>query len=115
MTVAIVLGFVLIIFGYKALGKGLVLGTLFSVLNFVLIGEILPMRLATSKRKAFWISFGSMLARYGLLAVPMVAALVTDGIDPISTACGLFMIQAVILADHIGGNLGLIRKKTLQG
>lgn len=115
MTAAIVLCLVFIIFGHKALGKGLVLGTLFSVVNFVLIGELLPMRLSTSRKKASWIAFGSILLRYGLLALPLVVALKTEGFHPVSTVCGLFMIQAVILTDHVVGNLGLARKKTLQG
>ena len=41
MVVAIVGGMILILVGHKALGKGLVLGTIFSVLNFIVMGECL--------------------------------------------------------------------------
>jgi hypothetical protein len=115
MTTAIILCLVCILVGEKAIGKGLLLGTLFSVINFVLMAATLPMRLNQSKRRAFWISLGSLLARYSLLAVPLVVALKVQGIHPVSTACGLFMIQIVILFDNLFGNLALTRKNTWQG
>jgi hypothetical protein len=115
MTAAIVLCLVFFLFGHKDVGKGLVLGALFSVVNFVLMGEMLPLRLGVSRRKASWIAFGSLLLRYGLLAVPLIVAFTFEGIHPISTGCGLLMIQAAILTDHLFNNLGLFRKRTLQG
>ena len=40
----IILALAIIVTGQTALGKGLVLGTLFSVINFVLLGETLPLK-----------------------------------------------------------------------
>ena len=72
MVVAIVVAFVLILAGLKPAGKGLVLGTIFSVINFVLIGQTLPLKLSQTKRKTFVISLGSIFFRYALLATPLI-------------------------------------------
>ena len=99
--IAIIIGFCFFLAGHKQLGKGLVLGTIFSVINFVLIGQALPLRIGKSKRKAFFLSLGSIFCRYILLAVPIVVAVKFEGFDLVAAVLGLFMIQFVILADHI--------------
>ena len=99
--VAIIIGFCFFLAGHKTVGKGLVLGTIFSVINFVLIGQALPLRIGKSKRKAFFLSLGSIFCRYVLLAVPVIVAVKYEGFDLVAAILGLFMIQFVILADHI--------------
>ncbi len=99
MLTAIALGFVLILAGFKPVGKGLVLGTIFSILNFVLIGELLPMRLGRSKRKTFLFSLSSIFIRYVLLAIPLVVAFNYEQFHLGGVIAGLFMIQCVILTD----------------
>ena len=99
--IAIAVGFGFFLAGYKPMGKGLVLGTIFSVVNFVLIGQTLPLRIGHSKRKTFALSLGSILFRYMLLAVPVVVAVKYAQFDLVGTIFGLFMIQIVIMADHI--------------
>ena len=106
--VAIALGFGCFLLGYKPIGKGLVLGTIFSVINFVLIGQTLPLRIGHSKRKTFVFSLGSIFFRYVLMAVPVVVAIKYEQFDLVGTILGLFMIQLVILADHA---LRLVRSK----
>ena len=51
--IAIAIGLCFVLVGHKSVGKGLVLGTIFSVINFVLIGQFLPLRVGKSKRKTF--------------------------------------------------------------
>ena len=99
--IAIIIGFCFFLTGHKPVGKGLVLGTIFSVINFVLIGQALPLRIGKSKRKAFFLSLGSIFCRYVLLAVPVIVAVKYEGFDLVAAILGLFMIQFVILADHI--------------
>ena len=53
MMVAVIAGIFLVFIGHQPIGKGLVLGAIFSVVNFVLMGETLPMRLGKSKRKTW--------------------------------------------------------------
>jgi len=101
MAVAIVVGLILVAVGYKPLAKGLVLGSLFSVINFVLIGETLPARLGKSRRKTFLVALGSILFRYGLMAAPLIVAIKMEQVELATTVAGLFMIQLMILGDHL--------------
>jgi len=100
MITAILVAIALILAGQKGIGKGLVLGTLFSVFNFILMGETLPMRIGKPKGATYMLSFGSVLIRYVLMAVPLVMAIKMDGINIFSTIAGIFMVQVIILADH---------------
>jgi hypothetical protein len=101
MVVAIVTGFVFILAGYKSIGKGLVLGTIFSVINFVLIGQTLPLRLSQSKGKTLFFSLGSIVFRFLLLALPLILAVEYQQFNLPATIGGIFMIQLVILADYL--------------
>ena len=49
ILMAIFAAIVFILFDLKPLGKGLLLGTIFSIINFVLIAETLPMKIGISK------------------------------------------------------------------
>jgi hypothetical protein len=109
--VAIILGLCFFLAGLRPVGKGVVLGTLFSVVNFVLIGQALPLRIGKSKRKAFFLSLGSIFGRYILLAVPVVLAVKFEDFDLAASILGLFMIQFVILADHLYKLIWSDRKK----
>jgi hypothetical protein len=99
LAIAVGLGFFLA--GFKPMGKGLILGTIFSVINFILIGQALPLRIGYSKGKTLFLSLGSIFCRYILMAVPIVVAVKYQQFDLVGTILGLFMIQIVILADHM--------------
>jgi hypothetical protein len=101
MTVAIIIAMGLIVMGEKAAGKGLVLGALFSVINFVLIGSTLPRIVGHKKRTAIYISFASLLLRYTLLAIPLILAIKLDQFNIITALVGIFMVQAIILLDYL--------------
>jgi hypothetical protein len=101
MMAAIFIGFVMILAGQKPVGKGLILGTLFSVVNFVLMGGTLPVTLGRSRPKAFFFSLGSIVLRYLLMAIPLFLAIKTDQFNLVASVCGLFMVQLMILADHL--------------
>jgi len=106
MAVAIILAMGLIIIGEKAAGKGLVLGALFSVINFVLIGQALPRTVGYGKRATIFISLVSMILRYALLAVPLILAIKLDQFNLITVLIGIFMVQLMILLDHLPIPLG---------
>ncbi len=106
MALAIVVAMGLIVVGAKAAGKGLVLGTLFSIINFVLIGSTLPWLMGREKRATLLVSFASRLIRYALLAVPLVLAIQFDQFDLITAVIGIFMVQLVILLDYFPLPLG---------
>ncbi len=109
MAVALVAGGICIAAGARPVGKGLLLGTLFSILNFVLMGATLPMRLQATRRRAFWGALGGLLPRYLLLAVPVILALKLDQLDLWATVGGLFMVQAVILLEPVWHSLRAAR------
>jgi ATP synthase I chain len=103
MTVAICLGFGLILAGYKPFGKGLVLGAVFSVLNFVLIATFLPTRAGKSGKGLFFSIFGSILVRFAFMAIPLVVSVKFSQFNVFAVIPGLLMVQIVILSDHLGG------------
>jgi len=105
MSAAILIGLVMILAGQKPAGKGLILGTLFSVVNFILMGETLPVKLGKSKPKTFFFSLGSILVRYLLMAIPLFLAIKMDQFNLVASICGLFMVQLMILADHLVASL----------
>jgi hypothetical protein len=109
MTTALVVAGICIAAGARPIGKGLLLGTLFSILNFVLMGATLPMRLQATRRRAFWGALGGLLPRYLLLAVPVILALKLDQLNLWATVGGLFMVQAVILLEPVWRSLRAAR------
>ncbi|MFC1856810.1 ATP synthase subunit I [Thermodesulfobacteriota bacterium] len=101
MTAAIFAGLFLIMAGQSPLGKGLILGTVFSVVNFVLMGETLPRRMGKSKKKAFLVALGSIFLRYLFMAIPLFMAIKFEQYNLFSVIGGLFLIQVMILADQV--------------
>ena len=87
--------------GYPAIGKGLIVGTLISILNFILIGRSLPKRIVGTKRVLVAKSFSSLCLRYGIMALGLYAGIALETINFFAVAAGLFSVQAVILVDHV--------------
>lgn len=98
---ALILAAVFLIFAQKAVAKGLVLGTCFSILNFMLLGRSIPLLLGRSRAKAGVVGFGSMLTRYGVLAVPIVIGVKWATFDLVAVIIGVFAVQIMILLDHL--------------
>ena len=101
LWLSIIVGLVFMLMGHKPVGKGLILGTLFSVINFVLMAKSIGYKFGRSKRQIFSISLGSLLFRYVLLAIPLVVAVKFEQFNLVAVIVGIFMIQLVILADHL--------------
>lgn len=111
MWIAIIIGLCFFLGGLKPVGKGIILGTVFSVVNFILIGKALPLRIGNSKRKTFFLSLGSIFFRYLLMALPIIVAVKFEQFNLVAAIVGLFMIQFVILADHLINVISSIRNK----
>ena len=111
LWIAIIIGLCFFLGGLKPVGKGIILGTVFSVVNFILIGQALPMRIGKSKRKTFILSLGSLFFRYALMAIPIIVAAKFEQFNLVAAIVGLFMIQFVILADHLIKVISSIRTK----
>ena len=113
LTLSIIVGLLFILMGQKSIGKGLVLGTVFSVLNFILMGQSIKWKLGHSKAKTLSIAMGSIFFRYLLLAIPLIVAIRLEQFHLVAAALGIFMIQLVILADHIRTLIPSIRRKQI--
>jgi hypothetical protein len=102
LIIAIAGAIVLILFDEKAIGKGLVLGTLFSIINFFIMAQTIPLRLAKarSRTRANAFAFISIFLRFPILAVPLVISLKVDAVDFIGVVIGLFMVQLTMLFHH---------------
>ena len=101
LWLSVIVGLVFILMGHKPVGKGLILGTLFSVINFIFMAKSIGYKFGRSKRQIFSISLGSLLFRYVLLAIPLVVAVKFEQFNLVAVIVGIFMIQLVILADHL--------------
>ena len=111
LTLATIIGLFFILLGHKSMGKGLVMGTVFSVLNFILMGQSIALKLGRSKAKTFSIVLGSIFFRYLLLAIPLIVAIRFEQFHIVAAALGIFMIQLVILAAHIRTLIPPVRGK----
>ncbi|MFO7738947.1 MAG: ATP synthase subunit I [Desulfatiglandaceae bacterium] len=98
---ALFVALLFVMIGEKAVAKGLVLGACFSILNFLLLGRSIPMMIGRSRAKANVIGFGSMMARYGVLAIPLVMAVKWVSLDLIAVIIGIFAVQIMIMLDHL--------------
>ena len=100
ITAAIFAGLIFILIGHISVGKGLILGTIFSIVNFILMGETLPLKLNKSKGKTLLFSIGSIFFRYSLLAVPLIMAIKLEQYNILSVVIGIFLVQLFILAEN---------------
>jgi len=114
LVTAIIIGFFLIIAGQSTVGKGFILGTLFSSINFALMGEVLPHKVGKSRGKTYLVAVGSIISRYLLLAVPIVLCIRSpERFNLVAVIIGIFMVQLVILLDYLKNAILLTRRKKI--
>jgi hypothetical protein len=101
LILAVLLGGVLMAIGQRPLGKGIILGALFGIVNFVLMALALPMRLRYDRGKAMLFALSSIYVRLALMALPLIWALKHDAVALTTTAVGLFLVQIAIFGDHL--------------
>ena len=111
ISAAIFAGLLFILAGLEPIGKGLILGTIFSIINFILMGEMLPLKIGKSKNKTYFLSLVSIFFRYILLAIPLIIAVKFDQYNLISVVIGIFMVQFFILAEHVFINFSSNHRK----
>ena len=101
LTSAIMVAFVFLILDEKPIAKGLIMGTLFSIVNFVLLGRSIPLALGQSVGRARVVGLASILARYAVLAIPLVVGIKSDAFNFVAVVVGIFAVQIVTLVDYI--------------
>lgn len=102
LFVAIVAGLILILLGHRDLARGLVLGTLFSILNFVMMSLSIELRMQKTRRSSTVMALLLVIMRFGLLTIPLIIAISYDKYHIIGTIVGIFMVQAVMLTEALG-------------
>ena len=100
LVLAIGAGLVFLAAGQKEVCRGLVLGGVFSAINFALMGQFLMYRLVGNRKAAARRSLFALLVRYVLLAVPLVLAVQSERFNLPATIVGIFMVQLVILIEQ---------------
>ncbi len=101
MALAIGVSIIFLIFGEKAMCRGLVLGAFFSVLNFVLMAQTLHLKIKPERTKASISALGNVFFRFAFMAIPLFFAIQYPRFDLMTTIVGLFSVQTVILVDHL--------------
>jgi len=101
LSCALLLALPLMALGGTAMAKGLVLGTCFSIINFILMGKSLPRTLMRSRAGAGLIGFLSVLARYAILAVPLILGIKSPAFHFVAVVIGIFSVQIVTLGDYL--------------
>lgn len=100
MFIAIVVWLVFYALAMRPFGDGFLLGSLFSVVNFALLGEALAKRMNLEGRKLKANIYGSLFLRLALMAVPLYLGIKFEKFNLIAVVIGLFMIQIMILTQH---------------
>jgi hypothetical protein len=77
------------------------------------MGKSIALSFGRSKAKTVSFSMGSILVRYLLLAIPLIAAVKYEQFHLAATILGIFMIQLVIMAEHVFTRIPTIRKKQI--
>ena len=101
LIVAIAVALIFIVLGEKPTGKGFLIGTLFSIINFVIMGQLIPLKLAKSRSKASLLALISIFLRFAILAVPLIISLKIEAVGFIGVVMGLFMVQLTMLFNHL--------------
>jgi len=101
MKAALMLAIFFIIIHERAIAKGLILGTCFSIINFVMLGKSIPMTLGRSRARASMVGLASILSRYVVLAIPMIVAIKSVSFNFVAVVVGIFAVQIVTLIDYI--------------
>jgi hypothetical protein len=100
ITCSTAIAVICLLFQQTAVAKGLVIGAIFSVINFVLLGQTIPMTLYKSRAKAGMIGFSSILGRYVLLAVPLIIGIKLPSFSFVAVVIGVFSIQITTLVSY---------------
>jgi hypothetical protein len=92
---------ILVLSGHKPAARGVALGGLFSVINFIIMSRTLAGRLTRTGWSGRTFGFVWILVRLLLMALPLVLAFKSGYLDIAGTAAGLFAVQAALLLEPL--------------
>ena len=82
-------------------GLGFLIGAGASIVNLHLMAARTSRVLAMDAQTAKGYAFRSAISRYVMLTLALILAAKLDGVNFACAACGLFLAQAVLVADHM--------------
>ncbi|MBW1886972.1 MAG: hypothetical protein JRI52_01295 [Deltaproteobacteria bacterium] len=94
-------GIFFIILNERSIVKGLALGSLFSIVNFLLLGESIPLVLGHTRIRAGVIGLASIVIRFSVLTFPLLVGLKSDSFNFAAVVAGIFSVQIVTLVEYI--------------
>ena len=101
LILTIMVAIFLLILNERSIVKGLALGSLFSIINFLLLGESIPLALGKTRFKAGMIGFASIVIRLSVLAFPLLVGLKSPSFNFAAVVAGIFSVQIVTLVEYI--------------
>lgn len=101
LTIAVILSMGFFLAGWPAVTRGLIVGSLFSALNFTLLGKTMTRKLTDQRRGGTRLTVFAQLGRYLLWAVPVIIAVKLPPVDLPATIAGLFMVPICIVTDSV--------------
>ncbi len=107
MVLAIVSALILNWLVSPAAAAGIVLGAVFSALNFILIPLGWRFCLAADRKRASALSLASIVGRYLILSLPLVFSANSSRVSFLTTAVGIMAVQIYLIASHAAGKLKL--------
>ena len=96
VSISVVLGVVRLEYGF-----GFLIGAGASILNLHLMAARTSRLLQMDAQTAKGYAFRSAISRYVLLALALMLAAKLDGVNFAFAACGIFLAQAVLVANHM--------------
>ncbi len=111
LWIAVIAAIICILLGQKTIAKGLILGAVFSTINFTIMAKLTSLKLGKSRIKAGSYAAISIFLRLGLLSIPLVFSIKSASVNFIAVVIGLFFVQLMIMLDHFVVNrLPVVRK-----
>ena len=101
LVLTLVASIFFILLNERPIVKGLALGSLFSMINFLLLGESIPLALGKTRMKAGMIGLASILVRFSVLAFPLWVGLKSPSFNFAAVVAGIFSIQVVTLVEYL--------------
>ncbi|OQX60590.1 MAG: hypothetical protein B5M56_10740 [Desulfococcus sp. 4484_241] len=77
------------------------MGTIFGIVNFVVMGATIESRMVPSKNKRMLRSLASIGVRYSIMAVPLFMAIKMDTFNVFAVGAGLLSIQGIMVMDAL--------------
>lgn len=101
LAAAVILGLGGYLAGWPSITRGLVLGSIFSAINFLLLANTLTRKLIGRHRRTTLLVITVRLSRYLLWAIPVVVAVNLPAVDLPAAIAGLFMVPICIMMDTL--------------